>query len=372
MKKERGLTLLEILIATSILVVMVGFLVAIVNSFMGTWQRSYYNSILFAEARRVFETIQEDLQALAVGSFSHKCRLVGDFDTLGRFRLRLVRPIYHEEGWWEARKSGQHLLADKYIDSDQDIQEASQGRLKPTAGWMEVMYAMDPNPHSLRLHRIVRTPVGGEGSLLAPRPRPRVWTPFLDNVLYLEFRYWSPWTRSWEIPLRRMSQEELRGTPLLYWDSQRKGEQPPIQGQFPIFRPPQHLLDHPVLPEKVMVILVLRRPDWKPDAVVLAEDIGPNSLRIPLSAVGKVPQEGTDFRFVRLSSSGGKEPQNSVEWVHYSKVVGSSLVLENALYRGARGTQPIAHLAGTSVEVGKTFCFVISLMGTASNIEEQR
>jgi hypothetical protein len=413
-----GYTLLELLVAMTIMIVLGAGLVALLKEGIQTWHVAEKRGAIYDRARMVLDQIGEDLRAVAGDSSARGdgfwIRFICDADPSGRPRLRFTRAISGEAQDPIGREGGRYLEtgSGSHHDQHDDAQDVEEGTLLPPAGYQEVLYVQDPDPEKSILWRGERSPIGGPGSFFVdrniepeePAPKPgekvaargsgearsgvalaesasaskgaaprsdlitlaheesplgRAARPFAREILHLSFAFWTPWTNTWDhaqAPRQRTS-AEVRSGPVSTWDSTRAvlDEKAP-SGEF-AFRRVEGSLDDPfddVFPERVEVTLVVAGNADVP-LTVLAQDIGPSDREIQLSRAEGFPEEGPN-RFVKIDG----------EWIGYEKIERAKLVLpaaasKTAAGRGARGTVPGRHARGATVELGTTFRRVVEI-----------
>ena len=368
-RRGSGFTLLEVLVATGILVVLGTGLVALMTQAISLWRRAETSGRVFEQARAILEAIASDLRAavadVGVSSEAVEIRFLCDSDAQGRQRLQFVRAIGGEASDSLLRSGGMFLStrASAAADGRGDAREAASGELAAPGGLMEVIYALAPRGENLALWHGSRTPIGGVESLFSERafqasgeesPFSRVARPLTDGVLYLGFAFWGPTTNTWdprEPPLAAPGPKDASG-PLRVWDSTRAilDEKNAPRDLF-AFRAKLGSLVDPrddIFPELVEVTLVLR-PDDTPLGLVLDRDLQPKAKSLSLSGDPILPEDVRD-RVILVGD----------EWIRIAQATGRTLEIEA---RGARGSSEASHPAGTPVRIGVTFRRVVEIAG---------
>ncbi len=389
---SRTFTLLEILVATGILVILGGALMAILRGGLTTWRRAEARRESFDQAQAILLQLREDFTCARAPA---RTPLRGLGDTEARLlceppptKLFLVRSIKAESEHPITGHAGNVIGADAVIDMRDDLAEARASRLRATGGAMEVAWVLGDDGV---LYRGVRAPIGPPRSLfdvdgweLAPplpagavpaaaapapdaqgggeapaassgsdEPLPALLRPFATGVIHFEVLFWTQYTTSWSTdhpPVRPSGTDEPSG-PLPYWDSTRAILQPTDlrPREFTTFRS-RGSLDDPrddVLPVKVKVVLTLEEPPAARTMTFLAEtfDARADSFRV---------QDGT-----RLDPEGGWVRVGK-EWIRYDEVRGDTVYVARG-GRGGRGTQATDHGAEDLVVVGRTFTTILEL-----------
>ena len=395
-RSSEGYTLLEILVATGVLVLLGGGLAALMSQAIGLWKRAESQAQVYEQARVILDTLARDLRSTVVHSRASgddaAIRFVCDRDTLGRQRLRFVRTISGETRNLVLRKGGRYLgmRTPAVYDGRQDRREADQGLLAAPGGLMEVLYALDSRPGERWLWRGFRSPIGGNDSLFHDRRiessrddrRTRgglrrtddseksehislmdVARPVTDGVLFLGLAFWGPTTNTWD-PLEKALLRPEKGRksgPVFFWDSTRALlDQPGDPDEF-VFRRRLTSLNEPsddIFPEMVEITLVLR------------DDDSPLGLRLG----ERLDEKGTRFKLSRRLSL-SEDPRHRFllvedEWIAVEKV-GDRTVTVASGGRGVRDTEPRKHAQGSRVELGMTFHRVVEIPGHRRGLEEK-
>lgn len=395
--RRRAFTLLELLVAMSVLVMLGTALLLILRGGLATWRRGEARQTTYAAGQALLGQLREDLEhavaphetALVEGVGEVDARLLADQDDAGRPRMFLVRAIKAESEHPITGLAGNTIGGDAVVDYRDDLEEGRAARLRATGGLMEVAWVLGPGGV---LYRGVKAPVGPPGSLfdaqgayeLSP-PRPRIGEPgaataappppaaaatgallrpFATGVLFLEWRFWTQHSTTWspaKKPIRfpRADAREESG-PLLYWDSTRAllaPVDPDDPRRYDTFRSQASLRDprDDVFPAKVRIEVTLEEAPAAGSTTVLEQAVDAKDDRLVLRDVGRLPPKGG---FARIGS----------EWVEVvDEPVGASIKVE----RGRRGTTAAAHAAEDEVVVGRTFVVVVALPACREDFSER-
>lgn len=388
--RNPGYTIVEILVAMSLLILLGGGLVTLLHEGISMWRSTESQGRAYERARAILDQLARDLRSAETrsnaGDDNAWVRFLCDADPWGRQRLRFVRSISGETEHPILREGGRLLGVKSSVvyDGHRDAREAERGALGAPAGLMEVLYCRDPRRGSRLLWRGVRTPIGGPGSLFhnrtvedaasfvargrtksesstsseaedADAPFADVSRPLSDGVLFLGFSFWGPTTNTWEpaaLPLKTPRGEEKSG-PLFVWDSTRaildqKGEPEEFT-----FRLQESSLEDPgddIFPAMVEVTLVLRE-DVQTLGLRLSEKIDEFSERLLLSRPVSLPEDPRD-RFLLVED----------EWIAVEEGSGRHIVVASK-GRGVRDTEASRHDRGAPVDIGLTFRRVLELPG---------
>jgi prepilin-type N-terminal cleavage/methylation domain-containing protein len=160
--------------------------------------------------------------------------------------------------------------------------------------------------------------------------------PIADDVIHLEFAFWSQLTRGWD-------QRIGDGGPEFVWDSARAGT-------FPESNDPRAMFGLDVGPQSLTDLADDVFPRWVKITVVVASPVGSEAiLHSELRAADKsalvideaLLPDPKDVPWLKVGR----------EWVRVGALDGREL---RGLLRGQRGTKPIDHPAGTSVRAGRS------------------
>lgn len=367
---KRGMTLLELLVATTIFIFLGGSLVLFLRVGVETWRVGEMRREAYERAQAILDTVAEDLRSTYSQPSQAETGVVdvlflADFDPNMRQRLRLVRTLAGEMRHPITREAGSYTGAYADVDYVGDSWELAQKVLRAPGGLQEVAYLMDPDPKVEILWRGVRSPIAGPGSLfddaniyeeskegVPPHLQP-VMRPLADGVLYFQLDFWGPGTRHWRTP----GAHALPQSALDWWDSTRGILDPPGGTQEGVGYVAGSRNDprDDVFPRRVQAILVLR-PARATRLAQLSSDLKSDATQIPVDTTEHYPDDS--FRYIRIDN----------EWIHYeSKTAKMFLNVE----RGVRGTKAAAHSARTPVVYGTTFCRVIRLPAAYAPLEGQ-
>jgi len=176
--------------------------------------------------------------------------------------------------------------------------------------------------------------------------------PILRNVLYFGVRFWTQKTKLWDDNKAVVPD----GGCEIGWDSTRgiTGQDLGVSANLFGYKGATSLQDpsDDIFPEKVRITIVLL-PELGNPITRLAQDLDAN-------ATGEVKVESTDGlpttknTFIRVGD----------EWLHYDGVKDRTTIVVSAVNgRGARGTIPAAHPAGSEMAAGVTYEVTLSLPG---------
>jgi hypothetical protein len=361
-----GFTLAEILVALSVFMVLGSMLILSLSAGVDTWRTTEDRRVLYAEAQTILGQIERDLVALAAPRPGEPgepaARFLCDFDANNRPRLRFVRTLKGEDSDEAMRTAGTtpSAKAEAY-----DFKGESKKNLLPLGGLMEVAYFMDPDPQSNVLHRAVRAPAGGPGSLFVDKnistkeKAAAVASPVADGILYLGFHLWTQHTTTWDLRTPLSAQIGSACGPEITWDSTRgvlPPDSPSAKGNPNVFwlAAGEASLQDPaddVFPGQVRILLCVAAGGGAPHSM-LERDISKRDRLIPVGSAAGFPgdEEPDVFRYVRIGT----------EWVHYKSHT-SVLFEADSDGRGARGTSPQAHVAGEEIWGGRTFLFTVRI-----------
>jgi len=332
-----GLTLVELVLAAGLLSLLMVALFALLDDFLGMWEKSEQRRQLVEETSGVLELLVADLTALDPGPRGDVlCEWIltdTDGDGVGETkwpRLRLVRHASPAEL--------QRLLVGRPADV-------------LTQGLIEVIWTMTPaHPGATdpdlraegflwRGERIWGPPQDGDVSFFddaylseAGQPRPGTVNEVSGGILWLGLQLATQtslvqdgWTIGGELPDAAASWDAwARGRPdpeRHYWNEPAAG-MPPPRGR-------------PVLPRRVRIELELERERDLKRRTRLTRPIEATDARLDVVDGERIPSSGS---FVLVGS----------EWMEVTAVVGDSVTV----VRGARGTQPALHEVGDLVHWG--------------------
>lgn len=409
-RRARRFSLLEVLVAMSILVVLGTSLILILRGGVTTWRRSEAKRESYDRAQSILLQLRDDFTNLVgpnesplKGLGETEARLVCERDEQGRVQLFLVRTLKAEAEHPITGHAGSSIGADATLDQRDDLLEARQSRLRATGGGMEVAWVLGPDG---LLYRGIRSPIGPPQSLFdpgafelapllpsgigvpsatptptptpgaAPRardpyaPQPALLRPFGTDVIYFECLFWSQFTNTWETrsPALRDPEGEENPGPLTYWDSTRallrfEGAN---RREYHTFKSPDSLSDprDDVFPSAVQVTLCFREPLEAGSSTFLAQPLARGDRELVVQDAG---------RLVRNDGVEASEQTGFVliddEWIRFRGVAGNRLGIET---RGARYSLEADHEAEVEVAAGATFTLVIDIPAWREDWSERR
>ncbi|MFH1421492.1 MAG: hypothetical protein ABIH42_02080 [Planctomycetota bacterium] len=369
-----GFTLLELLIATSIFLILGVTLMAMLHQGISIWRSGESRKQAHEKMREVLEQISNDFscaytlkpgedQPLNIMFLCDFIKLTYSEDT-GRApfsqRLRFIRTLKGAGSDFAANEAGSLTDANSDLDLVNDNLEAHAGLLRSTGGLCEVAYIIDSV--SEKVYRGIKAPIGGVNSFLVDLSTELAnidsrFVEIAEGVMFLGFSFWTPYTNTWDESYLTFVSKNKKSGPLLWWDSTR-GLLPPSpfgaleRDKYTLYCGSSSYADpnDDVFPRNVRVTLVISEKSTEGASTFLSSKVSSDTLRIPLENASKVPKPGSAFPYVKIDN----------EWIKYSRIEENSLVLdENG--RGKRGTFPAQHARGALVRAGLTFIKVISL-----------
>lgn len=403
----RRFSLLEVLVAMSILVVLGTSLMIILRGGVQTWRRSEAKRESYDRAQAVLLQLRDDLTNLVgpvesplPGLGETESRLVCERDEAGRTRLFLVRSLKAEAEHPITGHAGSSIGSDATLDQRDDLAEARQSRLRATGGAMEVAWVLAQDGV---LYRGIRSPIGPPQSLFDPGafelspplpplvegqpaptptpdaaepaatqsgPRPALLRPFATEVVYFECLFWSQFTSTWSTryPALRDPEGDENPGPLSYWDSTRallrfEGAD---RREYHTFKAASSLDDprDDVFPSSVQVTLVLRERLEAGSSTFLAQDVSERDDSLMVEDASRLVRD--DDRHASEQSGYVLLDQ---EWIRFRGVSGNVLQVEQ---RGARGTVAAAHPAQTEAVGGASFTVVLDVPAWREDWSERR
>ena len=417
MRKQRGFTLLEILISMSLFTVIGFAVVLMMRTGVDMWLRGSRGSLQEDRLEQSLPRLEEDLRHTLPGPRHDRIPFdpedpdpdkmpepvvpenrflsgymtyrYGDKDIPCRF-IAFVRDI---SGLGEietyAMRAGNNPSATAYIDGISDEDEFKLGNHRPTGGMVEVLWIWLPRldqPGKGTVYRAFRTPIGGEKSLLDPRnyaetqqieqlERVGALKPVFQDVILFDMYFWTQYTTTWvwnkgepsvtEPPETAPQGKRRRPScgPSITWDSTRG-----------LMRPDETEKSE-LLPDNCSLVfrLAARRLE-KNSARYTFDDIWPRAVRIEF-AVAEVESELAPGRGVSESDRAftvsaadfatgrgeldGQYMKLGEEWVRIQGRDGSQRDTFIVDGRGVRRTQTRAHAETTPVYYGRIFDFTI-------------
>ncbi|MHC4818856.1 MAG: PulJ/GspJ family protein [Planctomycetota bacterium] len=419
MRKQRGFTLLEILISMSLFTVIGFAVVLMMRTGVDMWLRGSRGSLQEDRLEQSLPRLEEDLRHTLPGTRHDRIpfdpedpdpekqpeplvpenRFIsgymtyryGDKDIPCRF-MAFVRDL---TGLGEietyAMRAGINPAATGYIDGINDEDEFKNSDHRPTGGRAEVLWIWLPRPNKPgkgTVYRAFRTPIGGEKTLLDPKNyaelqqvdkliRSRALKPVFQDVILFDIYFWTQYTTTWvwskgEPSVTAPPETAPKGRqrrpscgPSLTWDSTRG-----------IMRTDATEKSE-MLPDNCSVVfrLAAQRLE-KNSARYTFDDIWPRAVRIEFS-VAEVetelaPSRGlseADRAFTVLSSDfatgrgelDGQHMKVGEEWMRIQGRDGAHRDTFIVDARGARRTKTRAHREATPVYYGRIFDFTISI-----------
>ena len=362
---NNGITLVELMVAMGIFVFIGVATIGMLRTGLNSWRTGEIRRESLETAQMVLSQISQDIQSIytqgvAEGLYGD-VKLISDFDSNGRQRIRFVRTVAGAISPYAHREAGAFLDADRELDLVEDYMEARMGLLLATGGLCEIAYVMEQDAYSSGLYRGLRSPVGGSASFfidsnMVPTSANYNLIQFADGILYLGFKFWTQYTNTWKSqywPLIDPMPGEKSG-PAFWWDSTRS-KIPPFQLEDREFTTyldgsSQYNSEDDIFPRAIRIVLVVSEGDNDAKAR-LTRDINEESSRIPIDNTGLFSRS-SEYPYVKIDD----------EWICYSQVGRDELVLDE-YGRGARFTYPQAHSRGTVVRVGRTFSLIVWLPG---------
>lgn len=320
--RSMGLTLMELMIAMSLLALLGLFLSRILKDTMATWRYAESQKSLSEKATSILSLLEEDLESLYTrADRTQEIQMILDFDSFKRQQLRFIRKL-EEKTHPILRNSGNQTVENKhsfYYHSSAD----SNKKLRASGGLAEIVYFFAPQDNSQELWRSFRTPIGGEGSFLKPQNL-ATHTQFLPvslllakDVLYLGIQCWSSQTKTWA---------EGKEGPALVWKAGVFDEKDPTQTR--------------AYPIKLQVHLVLTG-DHCPKAL-LAEDLGEKQDVVLLQGMENFPVASAYLKVARIED----------EWISYTDCRENHLL---GVKRGVFSSLPKAHPKNKKISWGTNF-----------------
>lgn len=282
-------------------------------------------------------------------------------------RLFFVRAIPNASSSDSAWSSGVQIGAKDYLNQIDDAKKVTNASLKASGGLMEVFWTAVPESTDdlavMQIWRGYRAPPGGPGSLfplkgakdpVAPASEKgpvnkvdvrAVAKPMLSGVLFFGVDFWARRTTTWDHKVRPRDNGPLatwdstRGILPLgedldsFWFSKRTG----MQDQTSLNDPTDD-----TYPRKIRVTCVIEELGRNARVGYLTDDLPPDVKSIPCADTRFFPAIDTAQRFVKIEA----------EWIEVGLPDRGSFPV---VRRGARGTLPALHRAGSKVHHGRSF-----------------
>lgn len=416
MRKQRGFTLLEILISMSLFTVIGFAVVLMMRTGVDMWLRGSRGSLQEDRLEQSLPRLEEDLRHTLPGPRHDRIpfdpedpdpekqpepllpenRFLSGYMTY-RFRdkdipCRFVAFVRDLSGLGEietyAMRAGTNPSATAYIDGVNDEDEFKHGNHRPTGGMAEVLWIWLPRldqPGKGTVYRAFRTPIGGEKTLLDPKNyaenrqiedmiKDRALKPVFQDVILFDMLFWTQYTTTWvwtksEPSVTAPPTEAPKGGkrpscgPSATWDSTRG------------MMRPDDTEKSEWLPDNCSVVFRLAATQLrKNSARYTFDDIWPRGVRIEFAvaeaeselAPGRGVSE-SDRAFTVLASDfatgrgelDGQYMKVGEEWMRIMGRDGAHRDTFLVDLRGARGTKTQSHGETAPVYYGRIFDFTI-------------
>jgi prepilin-type N-terminal cleavage/methylation domain-containing protein len=417
MRKQRGFTLLEILVSMSLFTVIGFAVVLMMRTGVDMWLRGSRGSLQEDRLEQSLPRLEEDLRHTLPGPRYDRIpfdpddpdperqadplppdnRFISGYLTL-RFadkdmRCRFLAFVRDLSGLGEletyAMRAGINPSATEYIDGINDEAEFKAGNHRPTGGMAEVLWIWLPRldqPGKGTVYRALRTPIGGEKTLLDPKNyaenrqidkliKDRALKAVFQDVILFDMYFWTQYTTTWvwnkgEPSVTAPPESAPKGKrtrpscgPSVTWDSTRG------------MMRPDDTEKSEWLPDNCSVIFRLAaRRLQKNSARYSFDDIWPRAVRIEFAVAEAqselAPNRGvseSDRAFTVLASDfatgrgelDGQYMKVGEEWM---RIMGRDDSQRDTFLvdrRGARGTRTGSHGEATPVYYGRIFDFTI-------------
>jgi hypothetical protein len=332
MRNNKGLTLLELLIVALLFAMLIGALIGLLTLGLEFWGTGEKHKELLDRSSIIMDQIAEDLKNLYTenipGYVLTPAPFICDLDHNHLPRLRFVRHGTPERLGIDIKRPEDipaippHIYADlfeiAYIQSEGTLWRGVRYFTRRTKGdtFFDDTRIQDTDSSFFREN----------------------FEPIGDGVLYIEYRFWTPYTDTWEIP-----PPEGKTGPQLIWDSTRTRLKDFIfyRKYFDIKRPDF------TYPEAVQIMLTmqLRTPRYTVQTH-LQRELKREDLVVYLEDVSEIPPPP---QFIKVNR----------EWIKYRGRSGDTLVISQ---RGARNTGPQRHPEGSPVRFGELITQIIPIL----------
>jgi len=367
---RKGFTLIELMIAISLILLIGTSVSAILSRSMSIWRQTQRKMLVTHRANAILNRLQDDLMSLHIGSgypydSGNNQVFRCDFGSDGSLRLRFIRTLPLEWNFL-AQEAGSLLGASKRIDGIEDAFEAIEGQLMSTSGLCEVAYVFKREP-DFALYRAVNAPPGGETSLFVERNLAvdsGRFTRLSSGVLLFALEFWTSYTDTWDErypPLIYKKKGEKSG-PLVSWDSTRSQNLPSLHsGDFRYYRlfkdaSSEANPSDDVFPRAVRIVMVIAESG---DGAV--------------TKTSRIFSEDSTILYVRdgaLIPETAKYIMVGDEWMEIEKVERDAVHIKQGA-RGLFGTPQSTHNGGEVVRIGIPFIRVVTLPGCVDDWTEQ-
>jgi prepilin-type N-terminal cleavage/methylation domain-containing protein len=360
-RRRCGFTLVEILVAMSVLLVLGLMMVALMRSALETWNQAERQRKVYARARAALDCLQEDLESALTRDPPGSAVAARMFCQLDQKTGRPVLMLMRSFGWGaertytfrgdDGKDTAAPLPADpknpqpaepQHYTSAGILPDGPRGRPIALGGAAQVAYMHEGRA----LKRALCSPCMPEFKDIFPFAQP-----LAEDVLYFEVLLATPYTTTWDerkpkLPSRKDPTDQLYG-PERVWDSTRG-----VLREFSFFVSPASATngDDDVFPERVRITLVLEPDAWRTLRTDTLDYLDDSSGRIPVASTRGFPPAGSESSYVLVDD----------EWVHYKAMDARSFTADR---RGARGTVRAVHAPGSPVRCGTTFVRTFYLPG---------
>ncbi len=338
---QRGLTLVELVVATGLFALLLVALVELVDTSLGLWSATEARRDRSEQASALTGLLAEDLGTLEPGP---RGDLVVDWaahdldgDGIAGLLLQRVRLVRRVSAAQLSRRSGRGVERSEQGPPSDGVESARLGALVETV-WVLLPGAGAGAPgRLLRGERLFGS--NERDSFLAAdffdargTPPADALSVLSEEVLWIELLCASQATSLADGWRRGPGAFDASAA----WDAW-------TSGRLDVDLSPWNELsagipragDLPVLPRRIGLVLELERAADRDRRTTLAEPVGPGANALVLRDPRFAPPAGA---FARLGE----------EWVHVRAAAGTRLSVE----RGARGSRPAEHSAGTLVHFG--------------------
>ncbi len=245
-----GFTLIEILVAISLLTLLGLMLARILRGVAEVWHHAESQRICQESAQSIFSMLEQDLATLHISkNTGDKVQFWKDANSFGQPRVRWIRK-FSEKEYPELQKAGILPLTEGYDKYFYGIPDGQ--KLRASGGLAEVAYTMFPGSNSQKLYRGFRTPVGGIESFFQAKGMDatavtKYFQLLADNVLYFGMQGWTSHTTSWKSgqsgPIQEWAIQEANKIPLkIQVNLMIRGDHAPLAYLYSELLPKQDML----------------------------------------------------------------------------------------------------------------------------------